>query len=423
MSIIDSFAGMLGYVKQYHKDNDGNHWYTSLNGVDSSLANGKTFYNMHKRGDKEYATRIIAPISIVTYRIGSMFSNYHLFVVDKENNELDTPDYSSVRSILKNPNILQEGHVFFKVVEMTLKIWGFCPIYTLRATKNSIPSALWVIPPCLFRAKTTGKLWNQTKLSGIINEAYIKWNGEKLNLSEDEYFIIYNSDFYIDSDDDELKFRSPLDAHSYSASNWLNQMVASNTLIVDGGSKGILYEKTSDEFGNVTLTEKEKDRINSQFQNKYGLVGKKFAVMVSGAKNLAWLPLNYDAKQLRLDEEGRRCMDYISNAFGINVSMFVESKYENQKEAKKAAFQDVIIPDSLQIAQSLQNLFNVNGLEIKFDYTHIEILQADKMSNATALQTISTAMKQFLETGVMTKLEARIELSKYVDINPEKPLE
>lgn len=61
------------------------------------------------------------------------------------------------------------------------------------------------------------------------------------------------------------------------------------------------------------------------------------------------------------------------------------------------------------------------GVYIKLDYTHIDCLQEDKNASSSAFQKMSSALIQLVKEGHITHDEARYELAKLIDIDPDKP--
>jgi len=425
MGAISNLRDMYKLAKSYNKDKAGNSWYLTdlVSGSGCKLIDkldGKTDFDMSEDGDKAKAMNICTPLSTVIDKVGSLFSKGKYYVVDKDNNELES--YDNIRNLLNNPNVLQTGKQFSKQVEMCLKLFGYCPIYTLRATPQALPSQMWIIPPELFHLISTGKLFKQSDLKEIIKRAYISWGGEGIGLEPEDYFIIYDSEAIITSlDGGEIEFRSVADGLSFPVSNWVAQMAASNTLIVHGGPKGIIYSNDSSDLGNATLSNDEREDLNNKFKSKYGLVGKAFSILVTKAK-IGWQPLNYDSGQLKLHEEDVRCTNKISNAIGLNPNVFnSDSKYENQEAAERKAYQGLVIPDSELIAEAFTKNLCPEGCFIKIDFSHVEVLQKDRKESASALSLVSTALTKLVDGKLITQYEARVELATYIDINPDEP--
>lgn len=378
-----------------------------------------TDYDMTNDVDKVTALSICTPLALAVDKRASMFSNGKIYIQDKDGNESETN--REARKLLKQPNFLQTEKQFLKQVEATFALYGFCPIYTLRATKSELPKQLWVIPPHLFKIKTNGKLWKQTELSGIVEEVYIHGDGvQRVSLDESEYYLIYDSEA-IAFRNGYMEFTSNTDSLSVPVSNWVAQAVASNTLIVNGGPKGVLYNNDTSEFANASLSQKEKDEINSKFKKDYGLVGQAFSVLVTNAK-LGWLPLNYESGQMKLHEEDTRSSNAIYNALGLNPNIFnSNSTYANLDTAEKTAYTNTVIPDAILIGEALTKLLKLedSNYSVVIDYSHISVLQDDRQAEAQTLVHVANAIDKLLSAKVLDKDEARTELARYLDINPD----
>lgn len=414
---------MFKYANYYQKEN-GNHWYLHelLSGKGQSLLNkigGKIDFDMSSPEDKALSLNVCTPISTVIDRVGKMFSNGRYYIVDKDGNESN--DNNDIINLLSKPNLLQNRKQFLKQVEMCLKLFGYCPIFLLRSTKKSLPKQMWIIPPELFHMISSGKLFKQTKLEEIIGRAYVDIEGKELDLNPEEYIVIFDSEISVFNNDSEIIFKSSTDSLSFPVSNWMAQATASNTLIVDGGPKGIIHNKDTSDFQNAALTPGEKNSLEEKFKGKYGLVNKMFSILITKA-NIGWIPLNYDSGQLKLHEEDTRCSDAIANAIGADPDMFSSSsKYENKEASERKTYQDLIIPDSELVTEALTNALCPIGIFIKLDYSHVSCLQKDKQAESTALLRASNAITTLINNNLITQNEARIELARYIDINPDKP--
>lgn len=408
---------MTDKVGSVEENSNGDILYlTSVFGKSASI--WRTDFNMALKEDKAEALQVCTPFSLAIHKVGSMFSNCKVYLVDEEGNDVNN---SKVLLLFNKPNPLQNTASFLSQVEMTLRVYGYCPIYTSRPYKSSIPRSMWVISPLFFHLIGTGKYFMQSTLKEIVKEAYIDKNGTKQILNDYEYFIIYNGDIHIPlNEDEEITFSTQIDSLSIPVSNWMASMQASNSLIVNGGPKGIIYNNDNSEAGNASMDSTEKKTLLERFKRKYGLMKNQFQIAVSRAK-LGWLPLNYNSDQLKLHEEDKRCTDKIANAIGVNPSLFNESKYENQESAKRGAYQDLIIPDGEIISQAFTQNVCPEGEIIKIDFSHIECLQADKSKSSEVIQRIVDSMVKAKAANILTNDEGRSVIAEYIDIDPEKP--
>lgn len=404
-------------------DRAGNHWYgqkwlTSLF-ADKSIY--QTEFNMSTNEGKALALQVVQPFAMVADRIGSMMRNGKFYVVDKNDNE--RPRYKDIESLLAKPNLLQEGKAFLKEIEIYLKVYGFCPIFCLRATKRDLPKAMIAIPPQMFHIEGKGNIFSAQTKEDIVKRAYIKWGNGEINLLEEDYILIYDSiTNYPQQDGDEFSFYTPVDTLSPHTRNYMSQLIGRGNLIVNGGPKGILYGDDTSDTGNAALTPKEADELNKSFKRKFGIVNKLYEVMVTN-KKVGWINIGANTQQLMLHEEGASCLTEICNTFGLQPDMFSQgATFDNKEAAKKAAYQDLIIPDAELIAQALTSGICPDGVYIKLDFSHISCLQEDKAASAQSLSNAANAVGNLVNWGLITPDEARMELSNYIDIDPEKPL-
>nr|DAW37070.1 MAG TPA: portal protein [Caudoviricetes sp.] len=403
-------------VNRVERDAEGNYWF--LSDLFGHHTKWKAYYDMTDDKEKAEALSACTPFFTVVDKIGSMMSRGVPYVVDKNGNEKRS--YADIRNILDTPNPLQTFSSFVKQIEICLKVFGYCPIVLVRTGKESVPKAMWIVPPELFHIVGTGKVFRQFELSEIVSEVYIDWGGKRLKLEDYEYLIIYDSNIRISDGISDILFDSVSDSLSQPISNWVASMSASHTLLVNGGPKGVLYNDYTDRMGNMALTSEDEKEIKDRFKRDYGLVNKEYPILVTRQK-LGWLALDFDANQLKLHEEDKRCTDKIANAMGINANLFTDAKYDNLESAGKKAYQDVIIPDSIKIAGCLTRAICPEGVFIKIDFTDVECLQNNKETEANTLVKVADALQRLLEKSLITHDEARIEVARYIEIDPENP--
>ena len=419
---------MAGNVNSVEKDSTGNIWYLNsmYRGLSDLLKNGKPNIDMGSLPGKRLALKACIPFASVVDRCGSMFANGRFYVTDKSDNEhLGRGDnkYNRVRNLLNRPNPIQSGKQFNKQVEICLKTFGFCPIYILRGLRSDIPSSMWIIPPELFHIEIDRYVWTKSKTEDLVKKAWIEWNGQEINLETYEYFIVSDAIADTTHTDGRLYYNHVTDSLSPAINNWISQMMARGTLIVDGGPKGILCDDSGgDVYGNSSLNSKEAENLNKKFKEKYGIVGKLFSILVTTAK-VKWVPITGNADDLKLYEEETECRNAICNAIGINPNVFVsDSTYENQKGAKRDAYQDLIMPDAENYCEALTAaIVGGEDIVIRLDYSHVSALQEDKKSAASALSLAATAIRNLYNDKILTLSESRKEMANYVDIDPDNP--
>ena len=384
-----------------------------------SRGNFRNFDMASDNGKKE-AFKACIPLNSTITKCGKLFSNGKFYVVDEDNNDVTTAEAKKIIQLLKKPNPLQSGKVFNRQVELTLKLYGRCPIYLLRGLPFSVPVSMWIIPPELFKQTTTGKLWGQNEKSEIIGETYIEWGGRKYPLEEHEYFVVVDSSVDIEDYQGELKYSSSTDAMSPVVNNWMAQAIARGNLIVDGGGKGVICSDDNSDFQNAALTPKERKELNDHFKEDSGFVDKPYPILISTAK-LKWLPLSFDVGQLKLHEEDKSCFNHICSAIGLNPNLFIpDSTFSNQDGAQRSAYRDVVIPDAESYAEALTSAICPDGAFIQLDYTHVEVLQKDKKEESDTLFKSARAAVDLTKSGIISNIEARRIMADHIDIDPEK---
>ena len=404
-------------VTHVEKDDARNWWYlSSLRGHSSRW---RADYDMASPDDKALAMGACTPLNTVLDKLGTMMSRGKLYITDNDGNE--RRKYNDLRGLLLNPNPLQTFSGFVKQTEICLRLHGYCPISLVRGTQDAVPLAMWILPPDKFHLEGTGRYAFQFEAGEVVKRAYLQWGGRELELEPWEYVIIQDGPMAVsDLWGSDILFPTASDSLSQPVSNWIASMSASHTLLVNGGPKGVLSGGKPDELGNYSIGSKEEDEIRDKFKEKYGLVGKKYPVIVTRYP-LQWVPLDFDADKLKLHEEDSRCTAAICNALGLNPNLFNDAKYDNQESAKKSAYQDVVIPDSLKIAEALTRAVCPEGAMVKIDFTDVECLQTNKEKEANTLVHAADALERLMASGLITPEEARIEIAKYIDIDPEHP--
>ena len=280
-----------------------------------------------------------------------------------------------------------------------------------------------VIPPELFYMESLGKSpFTQTELSSISKRVYIRWGNENIELGDEEYFVIYDSIMDIPSNNGGIiTFHSPVDVLSTHARNYMAQLIGRGNLIVNGGPKGILYGNDTTDVGNAAITPSESKKLQDDFKMKYGIVHKLYEIMVT-PKKLGWITLGSNTDQLKLHEEDKACLEAIAQTIGFDPNLIIQgSTYDNSSQAKKAAYQDLIIPDSESITEALTNAICKDRAIIKMDFTHVPCLQKDMKELADALSTASNAVASLYNNRLITFEEARTEMSNFTDIDPDNP--
>jgi HK97 family phage portal protein len=136
----------------------------------------------------------------------------------------------------------------------------------------------------------------------------------------------------------------------------------------------------SSEDGSVNEVQAQqlKDKFKSQHQ------GSKNAgdIIITPAK-LSWINFGLPASDLALIEQYNGTVKDLCNIYGVPVQLLNNtdsSTYNNMKEAKKALYQNAVIPELIKIRDELNRWLAPqygNDIFIDFDFTSVPELQED----------------------------------------------
>ena len=184
----------------------------------------------------------------------------------------------------------------------------------------------------------------------------------------------FNPDY--DSSGSNLYGQSPLRAG-------LRVLSANNEAVTTGlkylqnqTSRGMLISKD----GN--LTEVQAQALKDKFRKNYQGAGNAGDVIIT-PKDLSWVNFGLSASDLSLIEQYNGTVKDLCNIYNIPVQLLNNtdaSTYNNMKEAKKALYQNAVIPELIKIRDELNRwLAPKYGKEyfIDFDFTVISEMQEE----------------------------------------------
>ncbi len=360
-------------------------------------------------------------VNQVIRKKSAMFANMKLVLVDKDGKKVEDPE---LYKLLENPNPLQSQNEFLKTYLEQKDVYGNQFIYkSVASTLQKYPTSLSPISPAYITPDLTGKLYDQTEMSGIVKQ----YNKTNMGNAATGFFetkdILWSR---IPDLDNPLIGVSPLKSLKYPITNTKYAYDYLNIISNEKGAIGILSTNTNkDSFGAIPMTNEEKKRIEAQFQQDYGIgqdsTGRdKQRVMLTEA-SLNWQPMTYGTKDLLLLEQIDANFLTIIDHFGLNVNIFSSKNqtYENVKNAIIQCYQDTIFPEADQFTQSLTKFLNVPvGYKIVADYTHVQILKQDE--TAADFKTKAEAIAQLVSSNIITPLQAQEIMKNEMRIELEK---
>jgi len=154
-----------------------------------------------------------------------------------------------------------------------------------------------------------------------------------------------------------------------------------NIIMNELGAKGILSSSTKDSEGGIPLGEKERQRIEGEFQRQRNPFSDRSHLIITNAA-LSYQPIGYPTKDLLFFEEIEEDFSAIIAAYNHDRDIYPSVKgatYENKAQGEKATYQNGIIPIANDLAETLTGELGVNtrGRKLVLDYTHLPIMKED----------------------------------------------
>jgi phage portal protein BeeE len=246
---------------------------------------------------------------------------------------------------------------------------------------------LYNLPSQFIKVNTTGKLYDQIELSGIIQE-YALTNYDPVKKFDPEEIIHFN-EVNISSDMATIMGISKLEALKMPITNIQNAFEAMNTVLSSGGAKGIISPQKKDDQGSVSLMPKEKKDLQDDFKD-YGLLNSQNPFLISPI-SLDYTRVIMNSIEMGIYEEFSNNSILVANEFGVPPELlktYIQgATSENQIQSVRRLYQDTTIPmvaDEDDYWSFRLNTFEY-GFKIETRWDHIPALSVNKKENAQTL--------------------------------------
>jgi len=378
-------------------------------------AMGLQYFNFQKGeqyisidGRESEILRTTPQLFAVIYRRAQMLANGKFIHYDKNGEEIEN---SKIVEFLKRPNPFQKQNEWIIQQDIQKSTYGNTFIYILKGSALSeVPAALWNLAPKGIVIERTGKIWKQTEADAIIKSYNMNLN-KGTGKYEDSFLpseILHRN---IQDVDDPITGSSPFHALQMPISNLRGAYGFRNVLITEKGAIGMISNNSTSTAGAIPLTSKERENLERQFSENYGISDKQRRIIMSSA-SLSWNPMSYPTKEMMLFEEVDENTRTIIDAYGLNEALFSLGKgttFDNYKEGEKAAYQDTIIPEGEDLANGLSDKLGLTekGERLELDFSHVPALQEDQEKEANIIKSKADAMKILIESGVYTAEEVK----------------
>lgn len=177
---------------------------------------------------------------------------------------------------------------------------------------------------------------------------------------------------------------------------------ARGVIYIKRGALGFIVSRKSDESGLISLTPKEKDEAQQEFQNTYGLSANKHQVGVTSAP-VDFIQTAMSIKELQPFDET------LADALAIYAVLRVprhlcpskeQSTYANADADMKSFYGDTIIPIANKYAAAWTNKLKIPNRYIYADFSKVAILQEDRKELQTVNQLQGNVYLQRFTSGV-----------------------
>jgi hypothetical protein len=337
---------------------------------------------------------------------------------DGQGDDAKSTQALALKQLLDRSNFFQSGAQWYVQKEIIKNIFGYCLTWVIRPTPAEVPTAMMNLLPGDYeiRTKAIGKLYLQTRLSDIV-EIWVK--GVKVDVDND--LIIWNDDNTGFDEGYPFLSKSRMSAimDEVNLSNFLSE--AQKSVVTKRGAIGMFSR--DGEYAPVGVFEDDKKELEEELK-KTGLGNKDNTILISNLR-YKWNPFTWPTKDLMLIEFDELTSKKICGVYDVPyqlLPMSGQSTYENAKQAKIDLYQSVAIPTSFQDARLLEKAFKLpDGEHLHFDFSHVPALAEDIQKRASAISSISGALTNMVNGGLITTVEARTELSRYTDIDARRP--
>jgi len=311
---------------------------------------------------------------------------------DGKKEEVLNSDYVN---FLENPNPLMKGNQYLMALEQAYCVHGSTFEYPVKAhSLELIPSAIHIMPNKDMTIETTGKWYKQTKVDEIIKE--FKYCKDTIGVDE----IIYR---HLPNSNNPIIGESPLKPLYMELSNIRSAKQFRNVIMTKRGALGLLVNQSSDSVGSISLESDERESMEKQFKDSYGIEDDQMQTVITGA-NMRYEAMSYPTKDLMLFEEVNENFNRIIDTYGMNVNLFSKTKgstFENLSQGLKQAYQSTIIPRAEEVAMNKTEEMGMDGKTqwLELDYSKIPVLQENEKEKSEILNNKANATQTLINSG------------------------
>lgn len=358
------------------------------------------------------AYRSCSTLKTISNRNAAALTNGRWWIVDGKDNDV-SGKYKGVSGLLRRPNPLQSWTEFLMQLDVYRQVYGEVFVYAVVPAGFGVQDAeaLWVINPCYVDVEMTGKLYMQSEAEDIIQGYYLNM-GRRTELNRDHVLYIRDVNQNIGISQRTIRGESRLMGLEKCIRNIIQAEEAVYALNKDRGAQGILSNESKDMMGSLVLCPEEKERIQREYMESYGLSSGQRKVIITDA-NLRWQQMSFNVRDLMLFEGMEYNIQRIADALDYPYELLSHTHgvtYANMAEAKRFHYQNTVIPLAMVYAEKFTEFFQLDGHLLTVDFSSVECLMKSEVEKAEALSKQNQALSVAFEKGVISLAEWRLAI-------------
>ena len=291
-------------------------------------------------------------------------------------------EHTDLDMLLERPNPAQSYASWISELVAFGKLTGNRYIYGIGPdTGDNVGKykELYVMPSQIIEVNSGGIL-------EPVKDYSVEYNGQ-FKIPADQICHIRDFNPFYDGTGSHLYGQSPLKA-GFRAMTTNNEAAQTGVKYLQNQmARGVLMSEEGD------LNEVQAQQLKDKFRTTYQSSNNAGDVIIT-PKKLSWVNFGLSASDLSLIEQYNASIKDLCNIYNVPVQLLNNtdsSTYNNQKEAKKALYQNAVIPELLKIRDELNRWLAPkfgDNLFIDFDFSVIPELQ-EEMDKVVAQMTSS----------------------------------
>jgi len=367
----------------------------------------------------------IPEINAIINMKARLFSNMRIKAVDKDLNDVNTPETDRVKNLIMKPNWFQDGNEFLIQTKTLREIFG--NEYIFKNTPLGFKpegeriKQLFTLPANIVKSEYKSDIpffLNDSKAN--IKYTYKKEEGKEWEVLSTPQIIHLNDNracMKSATDKNLLAGESKMKGLKVAINNTKMAYESRGVILKYRGADGAWVNKSKDAVGrSLPLDEEEKKIVQNAYRNYGTLKGQNQTIITS--QDLSWVQSGVkNPANLGLFQEIEEDFNKMLDSYGMPSEIFVRTKgatYENQKQAEKGTYVRTIIPEANEWVGAVTSELTLDdSVTYIADYSHLPIFQEDLKTKSDALNSAITALSKMLSDGAITIEQYQKEIEKY----------